>query len=492
MEITPPAAAHLPSLSGAGDAAALLIDRLAEIVGPIHVLVDQDTIEPFRHDMQPLADAGQPLAVVRPRTTAEVAAVLRACSEAGTAVVPRGAGSGMTGAANAVNGAVTMSLTRMTDLAIDAAEGLAVVQPGVVTLDLKEAAAKEGWFYAPDPTSSDWCTIGGNLANGSAGPCGAKYGVTGDAVRSLEVVLASGEILNTGQPTLKGVTGYDLKRLFVGSEGTLGIITAATLVLRPKPSAPATCIATFASAQGAVQAVTSFLATGSSLSLLEIMDGECIGAVEKYLGAALNEDGPAPGAVLFGQCDAVGHEALDAFARSCEGGGADLVYQTEDQAEGEMLMGYWHGLEPALESLGTWILHEVTVPRSKVDQLIEHAGQAGKEFGVFVGVHGHAADGTVHPMIVMDPDKPGQREAAALAYESILDAARDLGGPVTGEHGIGRMKGGRLHDAIGETALSVHRAIKAALDPQGLLNPGCMGLAVPVPPPAELTMGTKS
>lgn len=467
-----------------------LVQRLIEIVGPLHVLTTPDMTAPFRHDMQPLAQAGAPLAVVRPRTTEEVADVVRACAEAGVPVVPRGAGSGMTGAANAVDGAVTIVLTRMTDIAIDAEAGLAVVQPGVITLDLKEAAAKEGWFYAPDPTSSDWCTIGGNLANGSAGPCGAKYGVTGDAVRCLEVVLASGEVLNTGQPTLKGVTGYDLKRLFVGSEGTLGIITAATLVLRPKPAAPATCIATFGSAQAAVQAVTSFLATGSSLSLLEIMDGACIGAVENHLGAALNEDGPTPGAVLFGQCDTSGHEALGAFARSCERAGADLVYQTDDLDEGEMLMGYWHGLEPALETLGTWILHEVTVPRAKVDQLIERAGQAGKELGVFVGVHGHAADGTVHPMIVMDPDKPGQREAAASAYESILNAARDLGGPVTGEHGIGRMKGGRLHQAIGETGLSVHRAIKAALDPQGLLNPGCMGLAMPASPAVDLTTGT--
>lgn len=453
-----------------------LLRQLSQIVGPMHVLTEPDMTEPFRRDMQPLAAAGEPLAVVRPRTTQEVSEVMRACAAARVSVVPRGAGSGMTAAANAVDGAVTVSLIRMTDMSIDTEAGLATVQPGVITLHLKEAAAEQGWFYAPDPTSSNWCTIGGNLANGSAGPCGAKYGVTGDAVRGLEVVLASGEVLQTGQPTLKGVAGYDLNRLFVGSEGTLGIITRATLGLRRRPPAPSTCVATFNSPQAAVDAVSSFLATGGSLSLLEIMDSACIGSVEEHLGSALDEYG-TPGAVLFAQCDSSDQRVLGEFSRICEEEGAELVYLAADAAEGEMLMGYWHGLEAALESKGTWILHEVTVPRTAVGQLIVRIGEVGADLGIFVGVHGHAADGTVHPTIVMDPELPGQREAAAAAYEAILDIAIALGGPVSGEHGVGRMKGDRLAAALGATGLAVHRAIKSALDPCGLLNPGCMGFA---------------
>lgn len=474
MDTIAPAAASATRNSCRTGSEALL-RQLSQVVGPMHVLTEPDRTEPFRRDMQPLAATGEPLAVVRPRTTQEVSDVVRACAAAGVSVVPRGAGSGMTAAANAGDGAVTISLTRMTDISIDAVAGLATVQPGVITLHLEEAAAEQGWFYAPDPTSSNWCTIGGNLANGPAGPCGAKYGVTGDAVRGLEVVLASGEVLQTGQPTLKGVAGYDLNRLFVGSEGTLGIITKATLGLRRKPPASSTCIATFNSPQAAVDAVSSFLATGGSLSLLEIMDSACIGAVEEHLGSALDEYG-TPGAVLFAQCDASDRRVLGGFSRICEEEGAELVYQAADAAEAEMLMGYWHDLEAALESKGTWILHEVTVPRTTVGQLIGRIGEVGAGLGIFVGVRGHAADGTMHAMIVIDPELPGQREAAAAAYEAILDIAIALGGPVSGEHGVGRMKGDRLGAALGTTGLAVHQASKSALDPRGLLNPGCMGL----------------
>lgn len=467
--------AHQESIgTPAGAERASLLHALERAVGKDHVLTDAGMVEPFRHDMQPLAAAGIPLAVVRPRTTEEVAAVVKACHEAGVGIVPRGAGSGMTGAANAQDGAVSLVLTRMTDVEIDVESRLATVQPGVVTLDLKKRALADGLFYAPDPTSSDWCTIGGNLANGSAGPCGAKYGVTGDAVRGLEVVLASGEILHTGRATLKGVTGYDLNRLFVGSEGTLGIITSATLALQSAPPAPTTCIAAFASVAEAVQSVTELLAGGHRLSLLEIMDEACLGAVERHLGSQLLDDAPTPAAVLFGQSDAGTGEAIEAFALACENGGAALVYTAEDDSESEMLMQYWHGLEAALETMGTWILHEVTVPRRRVGELIGRIRDAGDLRGLFVGVHGHAADGTVHPMIVFDPAADGEREAARALYDDILDIALGLGGPVTGEHGIGRMKMDRLPHAVGEAGMAVHRAIKGALDPRGILNPGCM------------------
>ena len=452
-----------------------LLDELAATVGVNHVYTDLDITDQYRGDMQPLVTAGRPLAVVRPRTTAEVAAVVKACSSRGIPIVPRGAGSGMTGAANAQDGAVSLVLTRMNDIVeIDIEARVAVVQPGVITLDLKKAAAAQGLFYAPDPTSSDWCTIGGNLANGAGGPCGSKYGVTADSVLGLEVVLASGEILRTGRRTVKGVTGYDLNRLFVGSEGTLGVITQATLSLRKKPAPTTTCVAAFGCLEEADKSVTDFLEMGYSLSLLEIMDGPCISAVEKNLNAHLLDDGGSPAAVLFAQSDSGHPEELNAFEDACNNNGALFAFQTDDEAEGEMLMQYWYGLEAALETMGTWVLHEVTVPRRQVAPLINHAAKIAETTGLFVGIHGHAADGTVHPMIVFNSTSDEERQKANEAYQQIIVAAMSLGGTVSGEHGIGRMKKSQLSDEIGPIGMAVHRAIKTALDENGIFNPDSM------------------
>jgi glycolate oxidase len=421
------------------DAHAELLTALAAAVGAAHVLTEPDLVEPFRRDMQVLADAGRPLAVVRPRTTDEVAAVVAACARFGVPVVPRGAGSGMTGGANAQDGAVTLVTTRMTDIEVDEEARLVRVQPGAVTDAVKAAAAQHGLHYAPDPTSSSWCTIGGNLANGSAGPCGARYGVTADAVRSLEVVLASGEVLQTGRATLKGVAGYDLAHLFVGSEGTLGVITSATLALSEAPAERVTTMAAFESLAAAVDAVTAFLATGERLALLELLDAPMLEANEKYLGAQLMEDGPQPAAVLIGQSDARDTAATSRFSEACEAAGAALVYTADDAEEGALLLAYWDSLEATVEAMGTWILHEVTVPRNRLVELIERVHALGAEHDVWVGVHGHAQDGTVHPMIVVGRDRPEALAAARAVYDAIIAAAVELGGPVTGEHGIGRM-----------------------------------------------------
>jgi glycolate oxidase len=452
-----------------------LLAEFAAIVGADHVLVGPELTDQFVSDMQPLAVAGKPLAVVRPASTDEVAGIVRTCAREGIPVVARGAGSGMTGAGNAIDGGVSIVLTRMNRiLEVDETARVAVVEPGLITLDLKRAVEEKGLFYAPDPTSSDWCTIGGNLANGSAGPCGSKYGTTADAVLALEVVMASGEVLHTGRRTLKGVSGYDLNRLFVGSEGTLGIITQATLALRAKPCPPATCVAAFKDVQAAVDAVTGFLTRGGNLSLLEFMDRPCVAAVEESLGASLLDGSGTPAAVLFGQSDAGRGDDLDAFEASCLENGAHFTYQTADTAEGEMLMQYWHGLEAALEAKGQWILHEVTTPRDKMAGLVAAVARISESTGIWIGVHGHAADGTVHPMIVMDPTEPRAMTRARDAYDQIIQAARSLGGTVTGEHGVGRMKKTQLAEELGDVGLSVHRAIKQALDPFQLMNPGVM------------------
>ncbi|MHA7224396.1 FAD-binding oxidoreductase [Arthrobacter sp. RHLT1-20] len=452
-----------------------LIDDLVRAVGAANVLSDPEMIEGYRRDMQPLAGAGIPSAVVRPASTDEVVEVVNACRKHGVPMVPRGAGSGVTAAANAVDGAVTIVTSRMNTIEeINPESGYAVVQPGVVTQDLMSRAKDIGMFYTTDPTSSDWSTIGGNLANGSGGPRCAKYGATGDAVLGLEIVLASGDVLDTSRRTIKGVSGYDLNHLFVGSEGTLGIITKATLRLRRKPPKLGTAVAAFSNVQHAALAVADFISTGYSLSLLEVMDEACFGAVKHYLGSQLLDDGGAPAAVLFAQSDTGTTIELDAFAAAAAHNGALLSHQTDDESEGETLMGYLRGLGPALDAKGSWILHEVTVPRQRIADLIQEAKKISVMTDLFVGVHGHAQDGTLHPMIVFPSADPGAKERARTAYELILQAAIELGGPVTGEHGIRRMKVDHLEEALGQVGLQLHRAIKSAFDPRGLFNPGAM------------------
>jgi glycolate oxidase len=455
-----------------------LLAELVTAVGAEYVATDPDVTGAFARDMMPLAPAGTPLAVVRPAGTAEVAAVVRACAAAGVPIVPRGAGSGLTGAANAVDGAVTVVMTRMNAvLEVDEANRLAVVQPGVVNLDLRRVVEPRGLFYAPDPSSYDWCTIGGNLSTNAGGLCCVKYGVTTDAVLGLEVVLASGEVLRTGRRTVKGVAGYDLTKLFVGSEGTLGIITEATVALRPRPQAPCTMVAAFASCADAGQAVTGAIAAGLVPSLLEIMDATCIRAVEAHTGAHMLGDLDTPAAILLGQSDAggaVGLAELERLEAVCGEAGAVFSYVTSDLAEGRMLLQARRDVLPALEVLGTWLTDDVSVPRTAIAELIATCEEISADLGVTIAVTGHAGDGNMHPTMVYDGSDADAVAAAHVAYGRILDAGRALGGTITGEHGVGRMKQSFLADEIGPIGLSVHRSIKRALDPRGLFNPGSM------------------
>ena len=447
-------------------------------VGQDYVVTDPDVTAAYARDMMPLAPAGTPLAVVRPGTTDEVAAVVRACAAAGVPIVPRGAGSGLTGAANGVDGAVTVVMTRMNAvLEIDEGNRVAVVQPGVVNLDLRREVEPRGLFYAPDPSSYDWCTIGGNLSTNAGGLCCVKYGVTTDAVLGLEVVLASGEVLRTGRRTVKGVAGYDLTKLFVGSEGTLGIITEATVALRPRPQAPCTMVAAFASCADAGRAVAGAVASGLVPSLLEIMDATCIKAVEAHTGTHILGDMETPAAILLGQSDLGGDAGLAELERLeavCGASGATFSYVTSDLAEGRLLLQARRDVLPALEVLGTWLTDDVCVPRTAIAALIAECERISAEVGVTIAVTGHAGDGNMHPTMVYDGSDPDAVAAAHVAYGRILDAGRALGGTITGEHGVGRMKQSFLAREIGPVGLAVHRAIKKALDPAGLFNPGSM------------------
>ena len=449
------------------------VGELRDALGPDSVLTDPDVTSAYARDQAMLVEAGTPAAVALPRSTEEVSAVLRLASRYGVPVVPRGAGSGLVGGANAVDGCITLVLTRMDAvLEVAPADRLAVVQPGVVNKALRDAVAGTGLFYPPDPASYDWCTIGGNLSVDSGGLCCVKYGVTSDYVLGLEVVLADGRVLRTGRRTVKGVAGYDLTRLFVGAEGTLGVITEATLALRPSPHRPVTLAASFATTAQTGQVVERVVTAGLVPSLLEVMDQTCIRAVDDLMRADLDRDAQA---LLLAQSDAGGEAAAAEIAtltRICEEAGADFVHSTDDPAEGDLLLAARRMALPGLERLGSTLLDDVAVPRSRIAAFIDGCDAIAGEQGVVIGVVGHAGDGNMHPTVVFDPLDADQRARAFAAFDAILALGLSLGGTITGEHGVGLLKAEWLEREIGPVSLSVHRAIKDALDPAGLLNPG--------------------
>lgn len=454
-----------------------LLQRLRDDLGPAAVLTDADVTDAYARDMMPLAPSGKPLAVVLPADTAGVQATVRACAEARVPIVPRGAGSGLSGAANAIDGCVVLSLMKLNEIVeVDAGNRLAVVQPGVVNLDFRSAVEKHGLFYPPDPSSYDWCTIGGNLSTNAGGLCCVKYGVTTDSVLGLEVVLADGSLLKTGRRTVKGVAGYDLTKLFIGSEGTLGVITQATVSLRPLPQAPATFVAGFNTTEAACEAVARAVREGLVPSLLEIMDAASIKASETYLNTDLGAGSDCQ-ALLLGQSDAGGEAArreLALLEQICTDCGADLVYATDDLEEGKMLLQARRVVLTALETYGVWLTDDVSVPRTRIAELIRGCERISEKVGLKIAVVGHAGDGNMHPTIVYAPDSADEFARAQQAFDEILEVGLSLGGTVTGEHGVGKIKREWLAREIGPVGIRVHRQIKQALDPENLFNPGSM------------------
>ncbi|WP_327363917.1 FAD-binding oxidoreductase [Streptomyces sp. NBC_01296] len=458
---------------------AALLAALRAAVGRGGLLTDPDATAGYAHDMMPLVPYGRPLAVVLPEATDQVQACVRACAAAGVPIVPRGAGTGLTGAANALEGCVVMVTTRMNRiLELDADNRLAVVEPGVVNQDLKTAAAARGLYYPPDPSSLDTCTLGGNLATNAGGLCCGKYGVTGDYVLGLEAVLADGSLLRTGRRTVKGVAGYDLTRLLVGSEGTLGVITRATLALRPLPAAPGTVIAAFDSVTKAGDSVNRIVRAGLVPSLMEIMDATSLRASSAYLGTDLAGHGDR--ALLLCQSDAGGPAAeaeLDRMERLFRQAGAAYTHATQDPAEGALLLRARRVSLTALEARGACMTEDVAVPRTRIAELIDGCARIGEDAGLTVAVVGHAGDGNMHPTVLYDRAGTDEYARARVAFDEILALALALGGTITGEHGVGKLKQDWLERELGPVGLRVHRAVKSALDPAGLFNPG--GMLVP-------------
>jgi glycolate oxidase len=436
------------------------------------IITDVDILVGYRRDRAGLVPDGAPLAAVFPRSTDEVVEVVRIAARHRVPIVPRGAGTGLAGGANAVDGCVLLSLTAMDAiLSLDEDELTARVQPGVFNASLSRAAAALGLWYPPDPASWDISTIGGNLATNAGGLCCVKYGVTRDATLGLEVVLADGAVTRVGRNTVKGVAGYDLVSLFVGSEGTLGIITEATLRLRPAPPPATTAVATFPTLAQAGDAIAGIIRT-TSPALLELLDNTTIRAIERWKHMALDPDAAA---LLIAQSDLPGQEGAEEIAaaeRACHAAGADLVVSTTDPEESELLLAARRFAYPALEQLGTTLLDDVAVPRAQVTRMIDEVERIAARYGVVVGTFGHAGDGNLHPTIVYDATDEAATDAARTTFDAIVEAALALGGTVTGEHGVGLLKRDHLASELGPVGVDLHRRIKLAFDPEGLLNPG--------------------
>ncbi|MBE1486668.1 FAD-binding oxidoreductase [Plantactinospora soyae] len=458
-----------------------LLDDLRAVLGESAVLTDPDLLRGHQRDEADLCAAGMPAVVVRPRDTAEVVAVLRTAATHGVPVVPQGARTGLAGAANAVDGAVLLSTVAMDEiLEVDPVNRIAVVQPGVVNAALAAEVAKHGLRYPPDPGSWESSTIGGNVATNAGGMCCVKYGVTTEYVIGLEVVLATGEVLRTGRRTAKGVAGYDLTRLFVGSEGTLGVITEVTVSLRPAAEESLTLVAVFPSTTAAGQAVAGISAQGLSPSLLELLDRTHLGAIEAYRPMGLRTDA---GALLLAAADTGPRAAADLarVAEVCTASGADEVFAATDAAEAAALLQARRLAHPAMERFaaetypggnGGLIIDDVAVPRTALAALLDGVARIADEYDIPIGVVGHAGDGNMHPNIVVDRADPASLERGRLAFDAIMELGLSLGGTCTGEHGVGLLKRDWLAREIGPVGVRVHRAIKEALDPIGLLNPG--------------------
>jgi len=412
-----------------------------------------------------------PEAVFRPTEIAEVQQLIAWAHATGTAVVARGAGSGLAGAAVGLEGAVILDLSgldRILDL--DPDEQLARVQPGVITAELDAAASAHGLMYAPDPGSVGISTIGGNIATNAGGLRGAKYGVTRDHVLALDVVLADGTLVRVGRDTIKGVTGYDLVGLFTGSEGTLGIIVGATVRLIPRPVRTATAAAFFADVSTAAHAVTAITRSGARPAVLELVDGPTLGAIDLLEGTDLRSRGEA---FLLIQTDGFGaEEELAVIVEAI----SELVTHVEtatDAAASDRLLFARRRALPALEALGRALIEDIAVPRSRLVEAVERIGAIAAEEGVRIFVFGHAGDGNLHPIIVTEGATDAViPPAAQSAADRIFALALELGGTITAEHGVGRLKREWARRELGADVHGLQLRLRALFDPQGILNPG--------------------
>jgi glycolate oxidase len=463
-------------MAGATHTATDLRAPLAAIVGDEHVRDDAGALLTFSTDATPL-QRGRPDVVVFPATTEQVAAVIRFANERGVPVIPRGSGTNLSAGTVPQRGGIVLVLTRMNRLIqVDPGDLVAVCEPGVRTIELAQAAAAEGMLFPPDPGSHTTATIGGNVAECSGGLRALKYGVTRDYVLGVEAVLGTGEVIRSGGRLVKDVAGYDLRRLLCGSEGTLAVMTELTLRLMPAPEETGTGMAYFADLANAARAVSKILSSGVLPVTLEFLDRVCIDAVEGYANIGLDRDAGA--LLIFGQDgdhDSINRD-MQRMAEACEAEGASAVTIAESEEEAAGLLQARRAVLPALSRLEPLtLLEDATVPRSRIAEMVKRIQEIAGEHGLTIGTFGHAGDGNLHPTVVLDPADEAAVERAHEAFTEIFAAAIAMDGTITGEHGVGLVKLKHLERQLEPEHLALLRRIKAAFDPNGILNPGKLG-----------------
>ena len=449
-----------------GAVVGLLREALSERVD-----TDPSHLDDARADKSGHAAPGRPIAIVHAASIDDVQATMRIATATGTPVVVRGAGTGLAGGANAGAGEVVLSMRAMDRiLGVRPDDLLAVVEPGILNAELNRALADHGLWWAPDPVSREISTVGGNIATGAGGLLCAKYGVVRDAVLGVDLVLADGRLLHLGHRSVKGVTGLDLTALVIGSEGTLGVVIGATLTLRRLvPGQARTLTASFPSVRAAATAATAVTASGVQPAIMELMDAACLRAVHRML------DLPDPGeaAQLTIQTDgpAASVEAESIAATLTDAGGA--VRLARDDAEAQLLWRIRRSMHPAMETLGTTLIEDVSVPRSALPAMFDEIARIEREYDLVIPTVCHAGDGNLHPNFVFDAGADAAvPEVIWQAADELFRAALRLGGTLTGEHGVGVLKRRWLADELGDDQWELQRQITRVFDPQGILNPG--------------------
>jgi glycolate oxidase len=450
-----------------------LSTALAALIGPAKVATTAEVLA--AHSGDKWSASHPPDVVVFAESTADVSAVLRFANENRIPVTTRGAGFGYVGGAVPVQGGIVLSTARMNKiLGIHPEDGVAIVQPGVITGDLQAAAHAVGWEYPPDPASLKDCSIGGNIATNAGGPRCLKYGVTRSYVLGLEVVLASGEILRTGGRLHKNKTGFDLIGIFTGSEGMLGIVTEATLRIIPKPASRAMLAAIFPEFEMAAAAVQAILNAGHLPSALEITDSFTLAAARKKLGAETFPPGKAHLIVEIDGRPAATLSEIEELHQLLTGLGVTFIERAPDEASCERIWKLRREFSFSLRDTGLTKLNEdIVVPRSKLVELVTFARQLEKDTGIPIACFGHAGDGNIHTnLMVRDYEDPAIRDHADAALDQLFTWILAHNGAITGEHGVGLAKKPWIREALGEVSFVTHRTIKDALDPNGILNPG--------------------
>ena len=449
-----------------------MIDELRGLLGPDQVLTEPEDTVPYGFDGTAVLRQ-TPRAVVFPAHAGEVAAVLRLAREARVPVVGRGSGTGLSGGSVPVDGGIVLCLQRMNRiLELDRQNLTITVEAGVLTQEVFDAADEAGLFYPPDPGSMKISTIGGNVAENSGGLRGLKYGVTRDYVMGMEVVLADGSTCWLGNKCVKDVAGYNLRDLFIGSEGTLGIVTRVMLKLLPRPAARQTLLATFDRMDTAAATVSAIIAAPIIPCTLEFLDRRTIRCVEEFARVGLPADAEA---LLLVETDghpaAVAEEA-DCIERLAREHGARSIDRTADPADAARLATRRSAFSALARIRPTTILEDVTVPRSELAGMVRFIGEVAARHRLEIATFGHFGDGNLHPTILTDERNADEMRRVESALEEIFERTIELGGTITGEHGVGLAKRAALKDQLDEGSYALLRRIKQTLDPEDLLNPG--------------------